>query len=106
LSFADLAHATRISSCQLSSTGGAQIASSDYTLVTEGVFAGEKKQNLLIQPSSVDIDLIVLTFIIMESRRRERDGYGLQQLVPDEEPHGDGGESGEATLEGDVIGEL
>ncbi|KAF5331151.1 hypothetical protein D9619_006052 [Psilocybe cf. subviscida] len=92
--------------CILSSTGGAQIASSNYTLVTEGVFAGEKKQNLLIQPSSVDIDLIILTFIIMECRRRERDGYGLQQPVRDEEPHGDGGESGEAAVEGDVIGEL
>ncbi|KAF8164020.1 TonB box-containing protein [Pholiota molesta] len=85
-----------------------EIASSSSSIVNEGVFAGETKQMLRIQPCSIDIDLVVLTFIIMEKKRRERDGYADAQYVPYEEVQGDGGGSGEgeADAEAGVIGEL
>ncbi|KAF8968344.1 TonB box-containing protein [Flammula alnicola] len=84
-----------------------EIASSICVLVSEGVFAGEKKQVLRIQPCSVDIDLVVLTFIIMEKKRRERDGYAdAYSVAHDEEPQGDGGGSGDGDAGAGVIGEL
>lgn len=68
------------------------IATSSWTTVAEGVFAGDKRQVLRIQPCSIDIDLIVLTFIIMETKRREKDGYADKyDATRDEEPQGDCG---------------
>lgn len=68
------------------------IATSSWTTVAEGVFAGDKRQVLRIQPCSIDIDLIVLTFIIMETKRREQDGYADKyDATRDEEPQGDCG---------------
>lgn len=68
------------------------IASSSWTTVAEGVFAGEKRQVLQIQPCSLDIDLVVLTFIIMETKRREKDGYiDKYDETPEEETQGDCG---------------
>lgn len=52
----------------------------------------------------MDIDLIVLTFIIIEKKRRERDGDPIHLTLHDEDPLGDGGGSGEA--ETGVVGEL
>ena len=52
----------------------------------------------------MDIDLIVLTFIIIEKKRRQRDGDPLRLTLHDEDPLGDGGGSGEA--ESGLVGEL
>ena len=70
----------------------------------EGLFAGEWKSVLQLNPCSVDIDLIVLTFIIIEKKRRERDGDPIHLTPHDEDPMGDGGGSGEG--ESGVVGEL
>ena len=70
----------------------------------EGLFAGEWKSVLQLNPCSVDIDLIVLTFIIIEKKRRERDGDPIHLTPHDEDPLGDGGGSGEG--ESGVVGEL
>ena len=70
----------------------------------EGLFAGEWKSVLQLNPCSVDIDLIVLTFIIIEKKRRERDGDPVHLTPHDEDPLGDGGGSGEG--ESGVVGEL
>lgn len=53
----------------------------------------------------MDIDLVVLTFIIIEKKRRERDGEPTHLVPHDEDPLGDGGDSGELAGEG-VTGEL
>lgn len=53
-----------------------------------GLFAGERKARIRIQPGcAVDYDLVVLTFIIMETKRRERLG---EAMARDEDPLGDG----------------
>ena len=70
----------------------------------EGLFAGEWKSVLQLNPCSVDIDLIVLTFIIIEKKRRERDGDPVHLTPHDEDPLGEGGGSGEG--ESGVVGEL
>ena len=36
------------------------------------MFRGEERWGLRIRPSNLDIDLIVLTFIILEKRRRDK----------------------------------
>ncbi|KAG6918024.1 hypothetical protein DXG01_016876 [Tephrocybe rancida] len=60
----------------------------------EGSFAGEKKTFLRIQPCSLDLDLLVLSFTIMEKKRRERAG-DLPSLVPHEDDvQGDGAADG------------
>ncbi|KAJ8482135.1 hypothetical protein ONZ51_g5564 [Trametes cubensis] len=51
---------------------GDEVARFSQELVTEGFFRGERKWCLQIQPTTLDIDMIVLTFIIMEKRRRDR----------------------------------
>ncbi|KAI0082861.1 hypothetical protein K474DRAFT_1681238 [Panus rudis PR-1116 ss-1] len=40
--------------------------------VAEGHFQGQRMWCLQMQPSSLDIDLVVLTLLIMEKRRRDR----------------------------------
>ncbi|KAH0584416.1 hypothetical protein H2248_009958 [Termitomyces sp. 'cryptogamus'] len=61
----------------------------------EGFFAGEKKTFLRIQPCSLDLDLLVLSFAVMEKKRRERAG-DLAGLVPheDDDALGDGAGDG------------
>ncbi|KAF8162861.1 TonB box-containing protein [Crassisporium funariophilum] len=74
-------------------------------LCKDGLFAGERKGILRVYPCSIDIDLVVLTFIITEKKRRSREGYTTRLLVDhDEDPQGDGGGSGEG--EGGQMGEL
>ncbi|PPQ70912.1 hypothetical protein CVT24_009974 [Panaeolus cyanescens] len=88
----------------------AEVACSMNVLSSEGFFAGENKEVLRIQPCSVDIDLIILTFVMMEiKRRRKYGGTFVEEALHDEEPQGecDGGGSGEG--EGDVgadVGEV
>jgi len=50
-----------------------EIACFTQDTVKEGYFQGEQKWFLEIQPTGLDIDLIVLTFLIMEKRRRDRE---------------------------------
>jgi len=77
-----------------------EIASSLTVINAEGIFAGERKEVLRIQPSSIDIDLIVTTFLIMERKRREKYGCIECLLKHDEDPQGEGGSG-----DGDGVGE-
>lgn len=81
----------------------AEIARFTAVRCHEGLFAGELKSVLRLNPCSVDIDLIVLTFIIIE-KKRERDGEPTHLAPHDEDPLGDGGGSGEG--ESGMVGEL
>lgn len=53
---------------------------------------------LRIQPlCTVDIDLIVISFVIMEKNRRDHDGDGSKLTPHDEDPQGEGcADAGEA----------
>ena len=51
---------------------GEVVARFTQELVKEGFFCGERKWCLQIEPTALDIDTIVLTFIIMEKRWRDR----------------------------------
>ncbi|EDR11248.1 TonB box-containing protein [Laccaria bicolor S238N-H82] len=67
-----------------------EVARHVNTINAEGLFAGERKSALRIQPCSLDIDLIVLSFVVMEKKRRERTGDGMEALPHDEDPQGEG----------------
>ncbi|RDB24128.1 Sterol regulatory element-binding protein cleavage-activating protein [Hypsizygus marmoreus] len=71
-----------------------EIARYTRALNEEGLFAGEKKSVLRIQPCSVDIDLVILSFMIMEKKRRDHAGDGTRLVDHDEDPQGDGGAEG------------
>ena len=67
--------------------------------VAEGVFKAETKWCLRIAPTTLDIDMIVVTFIIMEKRRRERlaaEGLAAKECADDDVAEGgcEGGGSG------------
>ncbi|KAF7441135.1 hypothetical protein PC9H_001484 [Pleurotus ostreatus] len=69
-----------------------EIARCTVALVTHGVFAGEKKLRLTIHASvyKVNVDMIVLSFIILEKKRRDAGGDGTRLAAHDEDPQGDG----------------
>ncbi|KAL4258045.1 protein of unknown function DUF6593 [Pleurotus pulmonarius] len=69
-----------------------EIARCTVALVTHGVFAGEKKLRLTIHASvyKVNVDMIVLSFIILEKKRRDAGGDGTKLAAHDEDPQGDG----------------
>lgn len=71
---------------------GKEVARFKQNLVEEGFFRGERKWHLQIQPSSLDIDMVVITFMIMEKKRRDRvaDPHAVRALDHDEDP-GEGG---------------
>ncbi|KAF9466257.1 TonB box-containing protein [Collybia nuda] len=75
-----------------------EIARYSHVLVEEGLFAGEKRTVLRVQPlCTIDIDLVVLSFVIMEKKRRDRDGDGSKLTPHDEDPQGEGcADGGEA----------
>jgi hypothetical protein len=50
---------------------GEEVARFAKETVKEGFFRGEGKWGLRIRPTALDIDIIVLTFIILEKRRRD-----------------------------------
>ncbi|TRM59916.1 hypothetical protein BD626DRAFT_461987 [Schizophyllum amplum] len=63
------------------------------TVPEEGVFKGERRMTLRIQACNLDVELIFLTFLILEKKRR--DGMdGSRSCAHDEDPQGDGGEDG------------
>lgn len=81
-------------------TNNAEIARFVYAAShVDSLFAGEKRHILRIQPGpfNIDIDLVILTFIILESKRRdEKTAGGILKLGDhDEEAAGDGGGEGE-----------
>ena len=49
-----------------------EIARYTHDVVREGFFCGERKWGLRIRPSTLDVDFIVLTFIVLEKRRRDK----------------------------------
>ena len=60
--------------------------------MAEGFFQGERKWCLLVQPSTLDIDMIVVSFIIMEKRRRDRvPADGMKTKNRDEDQFVEGG---------------
>jgi len=61
------------------------------TTSTEGVFSGEKKEILRIQACSIDVDLVVLTFMLAEIKRWDRLGLFTPEVEDEGEPAGDGG---------------
>jgi hypothetical protein len=71
-----------------------EIAQYSRQSIKEGLFAQEKRAVLRIQPSALDIDLIILTFLIFAKKRRDRGGDGTKLTAHDEDPQGDGGYSG------------
>lgn len=72
-----------------------EVARYTYTSTSEGLYAGERKSRLRIQPScTLDFDLVVITFVIMEKKRRDHAGDGTTLAAHDEDPQGDGGGDG------------
>ncbi|GBE82691.1 hypothetical protein BKA93DRAFT_726558 [Sparassis latifolia] len=67
-----------------------EVARFTQDVVREGFFRGERKWLLQIQPSTLDIDMIVVTFLIMEKKRRDRVADHMSVANRDEDP-GDGG---------------
>ncbi|KIL68544.1 hypothetical protein M378DRAFT_71320 [Amanita muscaria Koide BX008] len=61
--------------------------------VENGLFAGEKRGVLRIQPCALDIDLIILSFLIFAKKRRDS-GDGTKLTAHDEDPQGEGAMSG------------
>jgi len=61
----------------------------------QGLFNGERKSCLQIYPSLVDIDLVVLSFLIMEKKRRDHAGNGSHLPAHDDVPMEGGMEGGE-----------
>ncbi|KAF8655847.1 hypothetical protein AX16_002931 [Volvariella volvacea WC 439] len=86
----------RSAGCVLTRTDtGEEMARYTYVVISEGLFAGERKTVLRILPNcSLDLDLLVLTFVLMEKKRRDGLGDQTKQGPHDEEVQGDGGGSG------------
>ncbi|PCH38414.1 hypothetical protein WOLCODRAFT_66498 [Wolfiporia cocos MD-104 SS10] len=74
------------------SNTGKEVARYTQDVVKEGFFRGEKKWYLRIQPATLDIDMVVVTFMIMEKKRRDKvtDHQAMRVSEHDEEP-GEGG---------------
>ena len=51
---------------------GHEVARYSNDTVHEGHFRGEEKWGLHIRPTTLNVDLIVLTFVILEKRRRDK----------------------------------
>ncbi len=78
-----------------------EIARPLQEMVTEGFFRGQKKYCLAIEPTTLDIDVIVLSFLIMEKRRRDRvTGDSMKVMHQDEDVTAEGG------CEGDMSGSM
>ena len=72
-----------------------EVARIVHCLTGQGLFEGERKCCLRVQPCSVDIDLVVLSCLLMEKKRRDRAGDGTTLAAHDEDPQGDGGAGAE-----------
>ena len=75
-----------------------EIARPVQEMVTEGFFRGQKKFCLAIEPTTLDIDVVVLSFLIMEKRRRERvTAESMKIRHQDEDTTAEGGCEAEMT---------
>ena len=65
-------------------------------MVEEGFFRHQRKWYLQIQPTTLDIDMVVITFIIMEKKRRDKvtDPLAVRVSEHDEEVAEGGGIEG------------
>ena len=73
-----------------------EIARPIQEMVTEGFFRGQRKYCLAIEPTTLDIDVIVVSFLIMEKRRRDRvTAESMKVRNQDEESTAEGGCEGE-----------
>lgn len=62
---------------------------------TKHMFDGERKSCLRVQPNcSIDVDLVVMSFMIFEKKRRERLDEGAMLGLHDDDPVGEGGADG------------
>ncbi|KAF8061630.1 TonB box-containing protein [Lyophyllum atratum] len=77
-----------------SSSDNAEIARYTSAFNRDGIFAGERKSFLRVQPCSVDLDLVVLSFVVMEKKRREHAGDGTRLAAHDKDVQGDGAADG------------
>ncbi|OCH85228.1 hypothetical protein OBBRIDRAFT_785157 [Obba rivulosa] len=75
---------------------GKEVARFTQEVVTDGFFRGERKWLLSIEPGTLNVDIIILTFIIVEKRRRDRvTDYMAITREDDEDPdEGPGAEFG------------
>lgn len=73
---------TKLSRCDT----GQEVARYSYDVDEEGLFAGEKRSRIRIQPCSVDIDLVILSFVIVEKKKRDQAGDGTRRCPYDEDP--------------------
>ena len=75
-----------------------EIARPVQEMVTEGFFKGQKKFCLAIEPTTLDIDVVVVSFLIMEKRRRDRvTGESMKLRHLDEDVATEGGCEAEMT---------
>jgi hypothetical protein len=70
---------------------GKQVARFRRGLKGKGLFNGERKACLRVERSSLDLDLVVLSLLILEKKRADRAGDGTRITDHDEDPQGDGG---------------
>ncbi|CCM05035.1 uncharacterized protein FIBRA_07237 [Fibroporia radiculosa] len=72
---------------------GEEVARFSQDFVEDGFFRGEKKWFLQIQLTSLSVDMIVITFMIMEKKRRDRvaDHQAVRVLDHDEDLADGGG---------------
>ncbi|OSX64850.1 hypothetical protein POSPLADRAFT_1136267 [Postia placenta MAD-698-R-SB12] len=72
---------------------GTEVARYTQDDIKDGFFKGEKKWYLQIQPSTLSVDMIVTTFMIMEKKRRDRvaDHHVVRVSEHDEDPAEGGG---------------
>ncbi|KAL4242486.1 protein of unknown function DUF6593 [Abortiporus biennis] len=66
-------------------TSRREIARFTQEVVQDGFFKNQCKWLLHIEPTDLDIDLIVLTFIVMEKRRRDREAEDTIGAYQDED---------------------
>ena len=73
---------------------GNEIAQQVRWAAEEGVFAGQERSALRINPCLIDVALIVLSFVILEKQRRARISEKVYQSTKLHEDPLDGGASG------------
>ncbi|THH16833.1 hypothetical protein EUX98_g9239 [Antrodiella citrinella] len=71
-----------------------EVARFNYDVALDGTLAGQKKWFIQVQPSELSLDMIILTFVIMEKRRREREAHPERRGFGDENPFESGFDGG------------
>jgi len=73
---------------------GDEIAQQVRWLAEEGIFAGQERSALRINPCLIDVALIVLSFVILEKQKRTRISEKVGQSTKLHDDPLDGGASG------------